>query len=223
MRLVGQLADGCFQAGLASFVFFSPERQPSALRVALAFAVILLPYSVIGPFAGVLLDRWSRQRVLVVANLIRAVGCLGVAGLVLAGRADGLFLGAALAVIGVNRFVLSGLSAALPQVVEPDTLVTANAVSSTAGTLATVAGVGVGVLLRLVAGSEDSGVATVVGTGGLGYGLAALLASKVLRDPIDKLFAYEYHVTGSWVDPKVEKLAEPVPGKPDPDAGPATR
>ncbi|GMV56449.1 MAG: hypothetical protein AMXMBFR6_22540 [Betaproteobacteria bacterium] len=54
-------------------------------------------------------------------------------------------------------------------------------------------------------------------------GLAALLASKVLRDPIDKLFAYEYHVTGSWVDPKVEKLAEPVPGKPDPDAGPATR
>ena len=53
-------------------------------------------------------------------------------------------------------------------------------------------------------------------------GLAALLASKVLRDPIDKLFAYEYRVTGSWIDPKVEKLAEPVPGKPDPGAGPAT-
>lgn len=54
-------------------------------------------------------------------------------------------------------------------------------------------------------------------------GLAALLASKVLRDPIDKLFAYEYRVTGSWIDPKVEKLAEPVPGKPDPGASPATR
>ena len=29
------------------------------------FAVLLLPYSLVGPFAGVLLDRWSRQRVLV--------------------------------------------------------------------------------------------------------------------------------------------------------------
>jgi MFS family permease len=177
---VGQLADGCFQAGIASFVFFSPERQTSALRIALAFAVILLPYSLVGPFAGVLLDRWSRQRVLVVANLVRSVGCLGVVLLVVAGRADSVFLGAALAVIGVNRFVLSGLSAALPHVVGRDDLVTANAVASTAGTLATVTGVGAGVVLRLLTGSEDSGVAVVVAAGALGYALAACLAAVLL-------------------------------------------
>ena len=68
--------------------------------------------------------------------------------------------------------------------------------------------------------SESVAVGTMLANPAVG--LAALLASKVLRDPIDKLFAYEYRVTGSWIDPKVEKLAEPVPGKPDPGAGPAT-
>lgn len=181
VRVVGQLSDGCFQAGLASYVFFSPERQTSAIRVALAFAVILLPYSLIGPFAGVLLDRWSRQRVLVVANLVRGAGCLGVVVLVMAGRDDAVFLVAALAIIGVNRFILSGLAAALPHVVEPPMLVTGNAVSTTSGTLATVTGVGLGVALRLVAGSEDTGVAVVVAVAALGYVLAGGLASRLLR------------------------------------------
>ena len=46
---------------------------------------MLLPYSLVGPFAGVLLDRWWRQRVLVIANLLRAVLVLGVAAEVAAG------------------------------------------------------------------------------------------------------------------------------------------
>jgi len=68
--LVGQFGDGLLQAALASFVLFSPERQPDAIRVAAAFAILLLPYSVIGPFAGVFLDRWYRRTVLVRANAL---------------------------------------------------------------------------------------------------------------------------------------------------------
>ncbi len=175
--MAGQVSDGCFQAALASFVFFSPERQTSALRIALAFAVILVPYSLLGPFAGVLLDRWSRQRVLVAANLGRAVLCLGVAGLVLGGRDDAAFLAVSLAVIGVNRFILSGLSAALPRVVPDGVLITANAVSTTIGTLSTVAGVGLGVVVRLLGGGSDTRVALVVTVAALGYALAGALAA----------------------------------------------
>ena len=69
-RLAGQFGDGLLQSALATFVLFSPERQPDAVRVAAAFAILLLPYSFIGPFAGVLLDRWRRRNVLVRANLI---------------------------------------------------------------------------------------------------------------------------------------------------------
>ena len=71
-RLAGQLGDGLLQASLATFVLFSPERQPTAAKVAVAFAILLLPYSLVGPFAGVLIDRWWRRTILVRANLLRA-------------------------------------------------------------------------------------------------------------------------------------------------------
>src|SRR5580765_6823067 len=72
-RLVSQCADGVFQGSLASAVFFNPDHQTDPKQAAAGFVVLLLPYSLVGPFAGVFLDRWSRQRVLVVANLVRSV------------------------------------------------------------------------------------------------------------------------------------------------------
>lgn len=40
-------------------------------------------------------------------------------------------------------------------------------------------------------------------------GAIAWLAQKALKDPIDQAFAFEYAVTGTWNDPKVEKLSAP--------------
>ena len=36
-------------------------------------------------------------------------------------------------------------------------------------------------------------------------GGAVFLGSKVLKDPIDQIFSYEYRVSGTWSDPHVEK------------------
>ena len=138
-RVLGQSSDGLLQAALGSFVLFSPERQATVGQVAGTFAVLLVPYSLVGPFAGVLLDRWSRVRVLVVANVVRAGVMLLVAALVAAGR-DGLDLGVAVLVaMGCARLVLAGLSAALPHAVAADRLVTANALFPTAGSIASAA------------------------------------------------------------------------------------
>jgi uncharacterized protein (TIGR02099 family) len=44
-------------------------------------------------------------------------------------------------------------------------------------------------------------------------GVATYLAQKVLRDPFEKMFTFDYAVSGSWADPKVVKLgAEDKPG-----------
>ncbi|OIR01065.1 hypothetical protein GALL_168620 [mine drainage metagenome] len=42
-------------------------------------------------------------------------------------------------------------------------------------------------------------------------GVGVLLANKILRDPLDKLVSFEYNVSGSWADPKVEKVGQSKP------------
>ena len=42
-------------------------------------------------------------------------------------------------------------------------------------------------------------------------GLVTYLAQKIMQDPIEKLFSYEYAVTGAWSDPRVDKLASRAP------------
>ena len=69
VRWSGQATDGIFQSALASFVLFSPERQANALSAAVGFAVVLLPYSIVGPVVGTILDRVSRQRALFFCNV----------------------------------------------------------------------------------------------------------------------------------------------------------
>ncbi|MET8331889.1 MFS transporter [Streptomyces sp. NPDC005181] len=173
VRLLSQSADGVYQVALAAHVVFSPEKQTSAGAIASAMAVLLLPYSLIGPFAGVFLDRWPRRQVFLYGNLLRAALACCTALLILGTAPDWLFYASALCVTAVNRFVLAGLSAALPRVVDRDRLIMANSLSPTAGTLAATAGGGLAFAVRLVAADSDAAVVLL----GAGLYLASALAS----------------------------------------------
>ncbi|MGN9837438.1 MFS transporter [Nonomuraea sp. H19] len=180
-RLVSQFSDGIFQFGVTGFAFFSPESQTTALQVAVGLAVLLLPYSILGPFVGVFIDRWSRRQILMVAPLVRGALLLIAAGLVAADVPDAVFYGAALAVLGVNRFFLAALGASLPHVVPAERLMAANAVTPTSGTVVTFVGAGVGFLLREVFGGQDFGVALLLVISGVVFGLSALVARTMDR------------------------------------------
>ncbi|MGI8879116.1 MAG: MFS transporter [Jatrophihabitans sp.] len=168
IRLAGQFGDGVFQASLAGAVLFNPERQTHAADVAAGFAVVLLPYSFVGPFAGVFIDRWHRQRTLLFANLIRAVLVIGLAVEVIAGLNGVAFYASALVVISVNRFVLSALSAGLPHVVDASALVGSNALSTTSGGIAATIGGAAAIGVRAI--FDPSG-------GNVGYGVIAIFAA----------------------------------------------
>ncbi|MFB7515647.1 MFS transporter [Streptomyces sp. NPDC056144] len=178
VRLLSQSADGVYQVALATYVVFSPEKQTSPTAIASAMAVLLLPYSLVGPFAGVLLDRWQRRQVFLYGNLLRALLASGTALLVVASVPDWLFYASALSVTAVNRFVLAGLSASLPRVVDEDRLVVANSLSPTAGTLAATVGGGLAFGVRLIADGSD---AAVVAFGAALYLLAALASLRIPR------------------------------------------
>ncbi|CAL9474203.1 putative MFS-type transporter [Streptomyces sp. enrichment culture] len=181
VRLLSQSADGVFQVALAAYVVFSPEQQTSPAAIASAMAVLLLPYSLLGPFAGVLLDRWQRRQVLLFGNLLRAVLATATAALVLTSAPLWLFYLAALSVTAVNRFVLAGLSASLPHVVDGERLVMANSLSPTAGTLAATAGGGLAFLVRIPAPDGAGADAMVVVLGAGLYLLGALASLRIGR------------------------------------------
>ena len=52
IRMVSQFGDGLFQAGLAGGLLFSTERAVTPWQIAGSFAVLFLPYSLLGPFAA---------------------------------------------------------------------------------------------------------------------------------------------------------------------------
>ncbi|MEW2300110.1 MFS transporter [Streptomyces sp. NPDC006655] len=183
VRLLSQGADGVYQVALAAYVVFSPEKQTSPTAIASAMAVLLLPYSLVGPFAGVLLDRWRRRQVFLHGNLLRALLAAVTAALMVGDVPDWLFYASALCVTAVNRFVLSGLSAALPRVVDTDRLVLANSLSPTAGTLAATAGGGLAFAVRLLASGSDAAVVLLGAVLYLGAALTSLTMAPGLLGP----------------------------------------
>lgn len=176
-RLLSQFGDGVFQAALAGTVLFNPQRAADPVDVAAGFAILLLPYSLIGPFAGVWLDRWSRRQVLLRANVLRAGLVAVVAALVFGGVEGTAFYAAGLAVFSVNRFILAALSAGLPHTTDDASLVSANALSTTSGAVATVVGGGAAIGLLQLTDSGDSGYATLALAAAVPYLLAAAVVS----------------------------------------------
>jgi MFS family permease len=174
VRLVSQFGDGAFQVAWASYALFSPERQATPGQVSLALIVLLLPFTVVGPFAGVFLDRWSRRQVLLVVNLVRGV-LAGLAVAVVAIDAPTAILFAlVLASLALNRFLLSALSAALPHTVDREEFVTANALTPTAGTVSIVVGIACSFALRARFDSSDAAPLALAGVAFIAAGALSL-------------------------------------------------
>ncbi|AEE47896.1 MFS transporter [Cellulomonas fimi] len=184
VRLVSQSADGMFQVGLATLFFFSPENASTATGVAAAFAVLLLPFTVVGPWAGVLLDRWRRRQVLLWGNVVRVGLTVTIALLMVTDGVSVAVYVLALVNLSINRFLLSALSASLPRVVDGPLLLTANSLTPTLGAAAAGVGAGLGFLLGFVlpAGRLKDAAALTVAAAVMG--VAAALATRLGRDQL---------------------------------------
>lgn len=206
LRAVSQFGDGLFQAGLAGAILFNPERAADPWAIAGAFAVLFLPYSALGPFAGALLDRWDRRLVLIGANIGRLLLVLAVGAALAVSSGDLVLLFGALIVNGFTRFVSSGLSAALPHVVPRDKVLTLNSVATATGALATFVGANFMLLPRWLLGADDAGASAVIFLAAvpvaLALGLSVRFSPHVLG-PDDSARAVHgsaaYAVSTGWV------------------------
>lgn len=194
-RLLSQGGDGMFQVGIAAAFFFDPTTASTPEAIAAGFAILLAPFTIVGPFVGPLIDRWQRQRILLVGNLVRLVL---VAAICLALVGDwplwSLYVLALLA-LSVNRFLLAAMTAGLPRIVPADALLPANSVLPTLGTIAAAVGGAVGgIVTFVVPNATDAGLAfTALACSALAFGAASWSATLIGRtdlgpeNPLQKL------------------------------------
>src|SRR5918992_2094776 len=70
-QVLGQAADGFAQATLAKVLILDPLEAGTPSRILALFALTLVPYSLIGPYVGVFVDRWPRRALMQWANVLR--------------------------------------------------------------------------------------------------------------------------------------------------------
>lgn len=185
VRAASQGGDGAFQAAIAGAVFFNPTHATSARSAALGFTVLLLPYSVIGPSVGRLIDRWRRAPTLRSSAYLRGGLALAAAATTaIAGPDSVAFAVVALLVLSVGRFAGALVAAALPHVVDDIDLVPGNSLAQTVGYVASLGGGGlslaIGGLLRASGGRYP--MQAVVAA--LLYGVCAVLLARVTADAL---------------------------------------
>lgn len=156
VQYLAQAGDGLVQAALAKYVVLGAQegfdieaaRSPDEiLRIAL---YLFIPYTIVSPFLGVVIDRWDRRRLLFLANGLRAAVLLIIAFAGVNEVPDLVLFLAFLLTLMSTRIVLATKAAALPATLEGASLMEGNAVSQLGGALFQLGGAGVAVVAAAV-------------------------------------------------------------------------
>lgn len=162
-RLTALLSEGIHQAALGGIVLFSPESGTTPAAIAGGFAVMLVPYSIVGPFAAAALDRWDRRVVVAVAAVLRTLAIVATilliaAGAVHTGAGLATLFALSLVAIGLGRLINTGLTAAMPRVVPDRILAGTNSVLVTVGSVVTALGAVAAFAVLAILGAGDAAV-----------------------------------------------------------------
>jgi len=139
-QIVSQLGDWFNSVALYALLL---ELTGTATSVALMIIVQFLPMAVIGPVAGVVVDRVNRRRLMIATDVMRG---LAVLALLLVRRPDQVWIVYLVmgAVVSMTAFFEPARTAVIPNLTTRSQLLTANALSSATWSAMLAIGAGVG-------------------------------------------------------------------------------
>lgn len=175
-QCLAQMADGLAQVAFAEKIVLDPQGTPT--RTLALFALTLLPYSLLGPFTGVLVDRWPRRSILVWTNVARAALLVSLPLWMGALPGDVALYASVLLLLGFGRLFLTTKGASLPAVLHETHLLRGNSVSGGGGMISALVGGVAGIGVAAVASTETAFIIA-----GLLYTVGALVA-RWISDPM---------------------------------------
>jgi hypothetical protein len=174
------MGDGIVQGALAKTIAFGKHKgfditNARSSREILGIVLLTyLPYSFVSPVMGVLIDRFDRRVLLVLANGFRA-GAIFVLGLAMAVRLpDAALIGALLLTLASTRLVLAIKSASIPVVLGGRRLMQGNSIAQAGSAVSQLLGAGIAFV-----GTAATSAGAVVVAGAVVYGVGAVLGSRV--------------------------------------------
>jgi hypothetical protein len=181
------LGDGIVQGSLAKTIAFGGHKgfditnAHSARDILGLVLLTYLPYTFISPFMGVVIDRFDRRTLLILANGVRAAVVVLV-GLVGVGRLpDGALIGVLLLTLASTRLVLAVKSAGLPSVLGGRNLLQGNSIAQAGSAIFQLLGAGIA-----LAGTAVVNASLVIIVGAAVFAVGAVSASRVGRLEIDR-------------------------------------
>ena len=149
-QIVSQLGDWFNSVAIYALLL---ELTGSATSVALMIIVQFLPMAVIGPVAGVVVDRVNRRRLMIAADIVRG---LAVLVLLVVKRPDQVWIVYLVmgTVVSFTAFFEPARTAVIPNVTTRAQLLTANALSSATWSAMLAIGAGAGGIVTAVLGRD---------------------------------------------------------------------
>ena len=191
--LISETGDWFLLVGLPVWVL---QVTGSSLVTATVFLVGLLPSLVVGPLAGVLVDRWDRRRTLVAVSLAEAAFLLPL--LTVDGRGDLWVVYLVMAVeASLGQLNDPARNAMVPALVGRDDLVGANALIGLNGNLARLVGSPLGGILVELSGLPGLVIGDAISFL-LGAALLSLVRPRPLSPPTGPVASPG--VVGEWVE-----------------------
>jgi len=128
-QIVSEMGDHFNNVAVLSLAMDETHNGAAIAALMLSRAI---PAIIVGPFAGVLLDRFDRRRIMIASDLVRGVLALGFIAAIRFHQAWLLYILSALLMIA-SPFFTSGRSAILPSIASDAELHTANSLTQTTG------------------------------------------------------------------------------------------
>jgi len=141
-QIISQFGDRLDQMALIGFI---TQRFPgSTFQMAKLLSFTIIPVFLIGPVAGVYVDRWDRRKTMYISDFLRGFLVLLIPLIFLNLRSlSGLYLIIFL-VFSMGRFFIPAKLSIIPNLVRKEELLLANSLVNTTGMIAAVLGFGIG-------------------------------------------------------------------------------
>lgn len=167
-QLLSQFGDRVYQMALVGLM---AVRHPgSVMEMAKLLSFTIIPVFIVGPIAGVYIDRWDRRTTLFVCDFIRCVLVLFAAFYLVRLPDIWPMYAVVFVIFSLSRFYVPAKMSFIPEMVHEDDLHIANSLSTTTGMIALVLGALLGGLIVEYTGS----------TGGFCWGAVGYFLSGVL-------------------------------------------